>query len=227
MCGSFGKQLQLDGTYSTVSFICSKTDDITVTEILKAIPEEDPVHQVFREQQLLEDTLGAKGEERSKLDDRIESEEQCIEDVNSELRSIRAALRSQPADTEMLTIATPKRKQLAPKMTPSESRKRKHPSDSDSDESESDSALSQKVDTITISTPDARQRFDEKTDLRETLEKSRKDSRALKRALNRDLKALRSQKKALVGQIKSACIKHRNEYARPAIKRQFSDAIRE
>jgi len=228
MCGSFGRQLQLDGTYSTVSFICSKTDDITVSEILSTMAEGDPAHQFFQEQKILEDAIDVKGEERSKLDDRVESEDRSLDDLNTELRSIREALRSQPADTEILTITTPKRKQLVPKVTPSAaSRKRKRRLDSDSDESESDSTLSQEMDTVTISTPDAKQRFDEKIDMRETLEQSRNHSKALKRTVNKDLKALRARKKRLADQTKSACIKYRNEYARPAIKRQFSDAIRE
>lgn len=43
----------------------------------------------------------------------------------------------------------------------------------------------------------------------------------------KDLRELKAEVKSLKSQTKHACIKYRNDYARPVIQRQFAEGIRE
>jgi len=57
---SFRLQLHLDGSHSNVSFICSKTDDISVEEAAETLNDEGRLEQVNKAADALDEELDAK-----------------------------------------------------------------------------------------------------------------------------------------------------------------------
>ncbi|KAK0623158.1 hypothetical protein B0T14DRAFT_601784 [Immersiella caudata] len=81
MSDSFGRQLQLDGAYSAVTFICTKMDEINQTEMSKVIHQEDRIFQLHQ------DFEKAEGEAR-----KLKAEMACVESDFSDVHQYMAAL---------------------------------------------------------------------------------------------------------------------------------------
>ncbi|KAK4109597.1 hypothetical protein N656DRAFT_839036 [Canariomyces notabilis] len=80
---SFRRQLKYDGAYSAVTFICSKTDDISVTETTESLGIETEIHDSWCEIERLNDeikqhksALADLRDEREACDDLIDKAEQ-------------------------------------------------------------------------------------------------------------------------------------------------------
>lgn len=54
---SFKRQLKFDGTYSAVTFICSKTDDITITEAAESLGMEDEISEAMSEIKAMDNAI--------------------------------------------------------------------------------------------------------------------------------------------------------------------------
>jgi len=103
---SFKRQLQFDGTYSSVTVICSKADDISVTEILKVVPEEAEPNQLHGNvgvleaaRERLQNELETLTQRNSELKDEIE---QCL----NEIETLKPAIHS-PDDEDDVIVFSP------------------------------------------------------------------------------------------------------------------------
>lgn len=229
---SFKRQLKYDGTYSAVSFICSKTDDISITEAAESLGLETEIsdswsqaEELRKEKELLQgkinelkDTKAAYGE----MIDEYEAKLDIWEDLQTKLE-------------EGKTVYAPSENSKKRKRSgnTSGSRKNRESSIDDDDYDASDSDSSDKEN----SQPDKnRQPLDSDAIDKNiaSLKSERKRLREARRALNseiadvrKEIQGVQAKREELLAESKAICIKGRNEYSREAIRHDFSMGIKE
>ncbi|ROW06521.1 hypothetical protein VMCG_04292 [Cytospora schulzeri] len=232
---SFKRQLKYDGTYSAVTFICTKTDDILESEVAASLHIEGEmgeswarIEEFRNEQRELKRKVGDLKDRKNAIDDEMEDLDTKFdlwEDLATKLRDGETVYR--PSDN-----ASKKRKRDS---SPGRHRKRRGSIDitSDSDGSYdsdgSDKENSQSVqETRTPLTEDEIEM--ELVQIKSRKKDYRKSRKALDEnisATKKELNSIVSQERALLSQVKSICIKGRNDYSRSAIKNDFAMGIKE
>ncbi|KAK3295670.1 Dynamin family-domain-containing protein [Chaetomium fimeti] len=103
---TFRRQLQFDGNYSSITVICSKADDISVTEILKLLPEEAEAAQLHAR-------TGLRETERDKLQEKYDTVKKGLSGIDGEIEqrqadinNLRSAL-DDPSDEDDLILFSP------------------------------------------------------------------------------------------------------------------------
>lgn len=236
---TFRRQMQFDGAYGHMSFICSKIDDVSTTEAMKSIKKDDPRHPAHARYQDLQHAqeaiktqtaiLGAADMDHKNLLDQIK-------DCDTSLRRITQAIFQADKEDEVL-LRTPspvkkrrareaaetprKRVQLAVVDSDSET------CDQDSDDDDGDSVEEPAFDQVILTREDARRRAEEIRAGRKELEKQKKASNARKRDTRNSLKDAKAERRMLESQLKSDCVQYRNEYSVYHIQNQFADGVRE
>ncbi|KXH59774.1 hypothetical protein CSAL01_06423 [Colletotrichum salicis] len=229
---SFKRQLKYDGIYSAVTFICSKTDDISVIEAAESLDIESDIsaswskiEKLRGELQELKKTLNDAREEKSDLVDGLE-QINTLWDKWDDLSSKHA-----DGQTVFAPSESKKRKRGA---TSSKSRKRKssYSSSSESDDEDYNS------DSDKENNPDNQNRqpltefnIQEKlADLKNQKKKIRQSLKELDATLSnirQQIKTIQSEEERLLGAAKAVCIQGRNTYSKGAIQRDFAMGIKE
>lgn len=229
---SFKRQLKYDGTYSNVSFICSKTDDISITEAADSLGIEEDISESWAEaenlkekqqscQYKIKDLKGAKAHLAEQLDD-CEAATDEWEELESKL-------------SKDITVYAPSTGQKKRKRggRPSGSRKNLESSDVDDEWEASDSSSSDKENSQPEQTRKPLTEEDIDSQLT-SLRVRRKELRGEKRTLDSNINDLREEltiakkkRDAILGEVKSICIAGRNTYSRGAIKLDFAMGIKE
>ncbi|OIW28489.1 hypothetical protein CONLIGDRAFT_578624 [Coniochaeta ligniaria NRRL 30616] len=239
----FKRQLKYDGTYSSVTFICSKTDDISITEAADSLGLDDELGDDWADIERINDTSKQLAQRIKDLKDQkaafgemlnqVEDEEELWEDLDRALGDGRTVY-APTAD------GGKKRKRQS---KPSGSRKDRLSTDTDSDSDSEDSALS---DSESLSGSDKENGNNRKTDGRvplteeqidvkleslkaqkKSLRQNRKEADAKILDLRREIKEMHVEKERIESKIKSMCIKGRNAYSRGAIKQDFASGIKD
>ncbi|KAH7364551.1 putative GTPase SLIP-GC [Rhexocercosporidium sp. MPI-PUGE-AT-0058] len=233
---SFKRQLKFDGTYSRITFICSKTDDISITEASDSLGLEDQMSEDWDKIDEIEKEL--RGHNRN-LKDLKESKGVFTELINDAEEGIELweKLKDQLDDGETVYDPSKKRKRSA-ELKKSRKKAKKFRSSSDDDdedgedeidaepqaESDSDS-VSDKGDPLTAEDIDAKitqLKEDKKRARRERVETDDKV-----KAVNQNMKALENTREKIDTAMSAICIAGRNDYSKGAIQRDFADGIRE
>ncbi|KAK1752155.1 hypothetical protein QBC47DRAFT_306133 [Echria macrotheca] len=234
---SFRRQLKYDGTYSAVTFICSKTDDISITEAAESLDMEDEVGVNWNKIQENKRTIAGiktdiRGlrEERDKIDDRIEE--------NDTTRDKWEKLSEKINDGETVyepTEDSPSKKRKR-QTKPAGNRKNRRSADSDEDftDSESERSDSDKEngrpatpEGKVLTAEDVEQKMAELKAERKRLRESRREMEEKVAAARVQIRKLQDETDSLTHLVKSKCIKGRNEYSRKAIKKDFAMGIKE
>lgn len=229
---SFKRQLKYDGIYSAVTFICSKTDDISVTEAAESLSIESDIsaswskiEKLRGELRELKEKLNDAREEKSDLVDGLEQID-TLWDKWDDLASKHADGKSVFAPSE-----SKKRKRGA---TSSKSRKRKssYSSSSESDDSDynSDSDKENNPDNQNRQ-PLTEDKIHEKlADLKhqkKEIRQRRKEVDAVLFNMRQEIKHIQAEEERLLGAAKAVCIQGRNNYSKGAIQRDFAMGIKE
>ncbi|KAI0188385.1 hypothetical protein EV127DRAFT_368349 [Xylaria flabelliformis] len=224
---SFKRQLKYDGTYSAVSFICSKTDDISITEAAESLGIEDKISESWDTAEKLKkttkslesriaelkDTKAALGQEL----DECETNTDLWEDLQSQLSGGGAVFAPSAGSNKRKRNAESSgaRKGLKSDV------KASNPGSSDKESSQSEQS----------SKPLTEEEIEEQISLlRAQRKKIRGDRRSLDTQIaeiGREIKAIRNQKDNMLADVKAICIQGRNEYSRGAIKQDFAMGIKE
>lgn len=232
---SFKRQLQYDGAFSTVTFICTKADDILTAEVQESLNIEDEVGDYWEQidslrqkrDQLkvqIEDLKTQKSECKKRLDDLAESSDRW-DDLLDKLGKGEPVYR--PSETSK------KRKRKT-------SRGRRHgargsvneSSDSDDTDSSDDSSDREGTQATQVQkTPLTRD--DIKLELA-SLKDQKKEARKSKKSLTRELVKAESgmaevdaDDALLHNQMRSLCIQGRSNYLKASIKQDFATGIKE
>ncbi|KAJ9154757.1 Nuclear GTPase SLIP-GC [Pleurostoma richardsiae] len=216
---SFRRQLKMDGIYSNVIFICTKTDDVSVRESLDSF-DSGPIQATIAREKEIKEALHVETEALGEL-----KTQQNLTEVREEQLS-----RDHVVWKRLQKRAEKGQEVHAPHKTP---QKRKRPTqpitrrkgarptlaDSDSDE---DEQIEQPLTLDQIRTE--MNRFDEE------LEQANDELAQLQEqvtAVKGRISGLGIEKEGIISQRVALCIKMRNDYAREAIKADFAAGIRE
>ncbi|KAI1466884.1 Dynamin family-domain-containing protein [Daldinia caldariorum] len=217
---SFKRQLKHDGTYSAVSFICSKTDDISITEAVESLDLEGEFAESWERAKELETSaksseslLNELTEKKDILGDRVDEIEARL-DIWEDLQSKLASGETVYAPSE----GSKKRKRSSKSFR---SLKARSPYGSDAKNSQS----------IEKSQPLTEDDINEKL---ATLRAEKREIRDERRGLDaqiadvrKQMRGAKSERQQILDKIKVKCIQGRNEYARGAIKLDFAMGIKE
>ncbi|KAK7545338.1 hypothetical protein IWX49DRAFT_500418 [Phyllosticta citricarpa] len=238
---TFKRQLKLDGTYNNVTFICSKTDDISLQEAVSGLNLDETVSGMWSE---LDDVRGEIRNLQKSIEECKESRQvysDAIEDCDEKI-DVWDKLLEDCADGKIVYALTEtfgrKRKRSA---TPAKkSRKKPRSDDSDDDfidddeesEADSDATRSEPEDeTPEDRDPLTEQQIQEKVQELKDMKKEAKSERGLidekLKEIWKEVKTLKDNEASIDNQISRLCINGRNDYSRGAIKQDFAAGIRE
>ncbi|KAL2132078.1 hypothetical protein VTI74DRAFT_4256 [Chaetomium olivicolor] len=232
---SFRRQLKYDGTYSAVTFICSKTDDISVTEAAESLGIDEEISESWARVQELAETVRQVKDKVADLKDERAACAHLIDQIEQEWDKWDALGSKLAGGATVYPPTTPNKKRKRPaKASSSRNNRRFSDSDSDSDFSDSDGSDSSDKENESPEQnrePLTEQQIEAKL---ESLKAEKKEVRAKKKALEEqisvgreEMKKLAAEKELILAEVKAVCIKGRNEYSRRAIKLDFAMGIRE
>ncbi|KAK7739253.1 hypothetical protein SLS62_011259 [Diatrype stigma] len=228
---SFKRQLKYDGTYSAVSFICSKTDDISITEAAESLGLEEEISESWNQAEDLKDRKDALQKKVRELKEAKTAYGDNLDDCEATY-DIWEELQSQLAEGKTVYAPSEKTKKRKRDGELAGSRKNRK-SDVDDDSFDSDSDSSDKENSQASET---RQPLDEDAidKMLASIKQERKRIREARKALDRELGELRTEiqrvqaeREELLAESKAICIKGRNEYSRRAIRHDFAMGIKE
>lgn len=233
---SFKRQLKYDGQYNAVTFICTKTDDILETEVATSLNMEDEIGESWSELEHLEEHIAGVRKEIDDLKDQKFAVDAMIEDLDAQTDEWEDMM-SKLEDGER--VYRPSEKKRKRSSGPRGQRKRQYSVDldddsdfdggHDSDGADSDKENSQpsQEDRQPLTVEAAEEKLASFKAQKRDLRQSRKDFDAKITTLKKQATAVVAEQKALTSEIKSICIKGRNEYSRGAIKNDFAMGIKE
>lgn len=246
---TFKRQLKYDGAYSAVTFICSKTDDISVTEAVESLNLEQRVSAHEAQIDGKEDEIKKLKKKLHELKDQEAAATDIVDLILEESEKWEALLDKLDKGED---VYDPSENQQTKKRKRADgsrgSRKRRNNdsidsgtgsgSDTGSDEDDSDAEMSDSSDKENSAPkPDKERKPLTKEEIESKLA-SMKDERRKTRAGLMDIRAqeketktlikeIESEKKKLESEVKAICIQGRNEYSRAAIKKDFAMGIKE
>ncbi|PIB00380.1 hypothetical protein CB0940_01806 [Cercospora beticola] len=234
---TFKRQLKFDGTYSAVTFICSKTDDISRTEAIDSLQLGDRMVElddqlsdvVIRQRQLRK--------EKRQLDDDAEDQDAVREELDDALETWEQLLEQADAGT---TVYAPdqSKKRKSTSASPQARKRRRRTVDSD-DEGETEtlgellSTLEQDDTNDTgsmrepLTTSAIERKIEELKQLRKEARRAKTAAKLQKDEIANELTELDEKAARLEADKSAICIAGRNDYSRGAIQQDFAQGIRE
>jgi GTPase SAR1 family protein len=232
---SFKRQLKYDGGFSSVTFICSKTDDISITEAIDSLGLEE-------ESTAFEEQLDRHDEQieqiRSKIADLNKSREVyklAISSANKEI-DVWESLQEQLDKGSDVFAPLPKSRKRKKAGSNKQSRKKKQVFDNDTDdafqdsddeESESDDEVTSHAEGTRLSEMDIREKLKV---LRMADKNARRELTAVKHSMDNlkfQIQELEEKKEQVKVEISRICIAGRNRYSKSAIQQDFAAGIKE
>ncbi|KAI1740104.1 hypothetical protein F4680DRAFT_465868 [Xylaria scruposa] len=224
---SFKRQLKYDGTYSAVSFICSKTDDISITEAAESLGLEGETSESWDTAEKLEKTTKSLESQISELKDAKAALGQELEECEANTDEWED-LRSQLSGGEVVFAPSACPKKRKRNVEPFRARKGLKSDVDAADPGSSDRENSQLEQS---SKPLTENDIEEQiSSLRAQRKKIRGDRRSIDlriAEIHREIKEIKKQQENTLADIKAICIQGRNEYSRSAIKQDFAMGIKE
>lgn len=235
---SFKRQMQLDGTYSAMTVICSKADDISVTEALRNIPQEHKAHSDSATVQLLEANNAQLEEELFAVEQLLKKLKAKADFYDNSIDILETALESADGDEVKVTLQVsdaPKRK---PRVAAQKARKRLRQEDdstgSETEDGDSEDELNSDANEEgerekgeSISMEEADKRLKSLKAEKKASKEERRDLEKKAKLLRKNARDTRRELKRMKDSTKSACIQYRNESSKPVIQHQFAEGIRE
>ncbi|RYP52928.1 hypothetical protein DL768_002024 [Monosporascus sp. mg162] len=230
---SFKRQLKYDGTYSAVSFICSKTDDISITEAAESLNLDEEISESWGQAEHLRETKESLQKQLRELKEEKAACGDSLDECDAKI-DIWEELQNQSADGKTVYAPCEKSKKRKRSGKPLGSRKNRESSDIDDDEYPgSDSASSDKEN----SQPDENRQPLDKDEIDKrlsSLKAERKRIRDSRKAIDteaadirKEIQRVQTEREGLLAESKVICIKGRNEYSRKAIRHDFAMGIKE
>ncbi|KAJ4348698.1 uncharacterized protein N0V89_010076 [Didymosphaeria variabile] len=236
--GTFKRQLKYDGSYSAVTFICSKTDDISITEAVDSLGLDEEVMGLETQAQAHKQEVKGIEEKITELKDLAEVYKAAFNEADEEIETWEDL--KDRVETETLfppkSITKPKRKMSESGKGSRKRRQVEEESDIDYVESGGDdsSESENEPDTDGIEVPqepltleDVEQRL---ADLKNTKKNARNEKKVVEdqiQDLRPTIRATKSKIADVKAQILAICIEGRNKYSKGAIQQDFAAGIKE
>ncbi|RDW67742.1 hypothetical protein BP6252_09138 [Coleophoma cylindrospora] len=245
---SFKRQLKYDGTYSRVTFICSKTDDISITEAMDSLGLEEEmaadwaeIDENERQQKALKKKIEDMKESRAVYGDVMTDAEDALdiwEALKEDLEGgsiVYAPSEVKKSSKRKRSIATTKPKKKS-KTKDDDLAKTDEEDEADSDvesASEAESALEDEEQTSQAHgrVPLTLEAIDVKLEELKTTKKNARRERvqvdAEVKKLNTELRELKKVQDEVEARMSAICIEGRNKYSKGAIQQDFAAGIKE
>ncbi|KAL8688345.1 MAG: hypothetical protein Q9224_004906 [Gallowayella concinna] len=241
---SFKRQLKMDGGFSAVTFICSKTDDISISEAQDSLGLDDKMVPSWEELDRLSTKQMHLKKQLKDLSDTKAVYEDAADDVDEQI-DVWATLEESVGNGKVTFApkakSTKKRKSHSQERS-SRQKKRKISSDDEDDadfiddSSEEDNDAADSDEEATEADPQDQQPLTEEqvaVKLQE-LRAIKKDSRVQKREITekmqdirKELKELENAESRINSEMSALCISGRNQYSKGAIQQDFAAGIKE
>lgn len=221
------QQLQLDGTFCNITMICSKADDISVTEVTKRLRVDENYSkkladidvEITESKQLLD----AKRAALDELDQRIKDCDSVRKANEKRMAELASALGASKGDDIMVS---PGKHNLARPSLPKAKRVlRTAGSDSD-DSSDSDSDSDENEEAVSMSKVQVKEEMDLLRNETKEQKEAKKTLKSERKPLCKEVKALeKTHEKTLKDKRRQLCIEFRNSYSRSAVQTWFKQSI--
>ena len=237
---SFKTQLKYDGGFSNVTFICSKTDDISITEAVDSLELEDEVERLYEQERELQQEIEIA---ETKIEDLEESRKVYIlaqRETGAEIETWEELQEQMDDGKEVFAPAVKpaKRKKNASAKNSRKKRQVQHDDDdfvvSDEEATESEDEEEGDDDDEGVKAPQEPLTEDDIRAKLKSLRESKKNARREGLAIKPKIEELRPQIrdaktkiKAIKAEISRTCISGRNEYSKRAIQQDFAAGIKE
>ena len=222
---------------ASVTFICSKTDDISLTEAQDSLGLDDETAPAYEELAVLRDTLKSSRKELEELKDSKSIFEEIMNDADEQIE-VWESLDGKLEDGK--TVYRPKaaaKKRKSGGINKSRKRLRKNSSDTEeSDDSEFKDTDSEDDDeSIAEASQDQEPLTNEQisTKLQE-LKSTKKEARTQKHevlakmeSVRKDIKDAKRSEEKIESDLSALCISGRNQYSTGAIQQDFAAGIKE
>jgi GTPase SAR1 family protein/predicted nucleic acid-binding Zn-ribbon protein len=240
---TFKRQLKMDGGYSTVTFICSKTDDISLIEAQDSLGIEEELSELWAQCDDLSRKMRSLKKELEGLKDTKNDYAQAMEDADEELEAWEK-LRDDFEDGKVVCPpsekrkSSKKRKRGRPKKSFSK-KARKYDSDDDfmddsssvGNDNASDGESEVELQHEYHGEPLTEGKILEKLGDLRTLKKDGRQQRAQLdseiKNVEEKLEKAENERNAVEAIIFQRCIQGRNEYSKGAIQQDFAAGIKE
>jgi hypothetical protein len=239
---TFKRQLKMDGGFDSVTFICSKTDDISITEAQDSLGLDEELTPMWEKS---EEFRKRKKDLKRQIDDfkNTKSDINAAMEAAEEELEIWEALQQDFNEGKTVFKPTPKSQKRKREDDCGPTRKKKRPNykeaDSDDDfiddgdNSDSD-AGSDDTSSSTGEDPGVPLSEDEIimkiADLRGTRKEGRRQRSQIDQQIQNlvgQIKDLDNESEHIDGMLSAKCISGRNEYSRAAIRQDYAAGIRE
>lgn len=236
---SFKRQLKYDGTYSAVTFICSKTDDISITEAVDSLGLEEEISESWSQTGELRNSIKTSQSLLEELIDKKTALGEQVDEIEASL-DIWEDLQSQLSSGETVYAPFEKSRKRKRPSKSFQSRKSRSPFGSDidnvdddngQDAYEYDSSDKENSQSIRTGQPLTSDDIDEKlVSLRAQKREIRDERRGLDTQISdirKQIREAKAERQGILAKIKARCIQGRNNYSRGAIKQDFAMGIKE
>ncbi|KAH9867685.1 hypothetical protein IAQ61_008279 [Plenodomus lingam] len=232
---SFKRQLKYDGGFSSITFICSKTDDISITEAIDSLELEDEIAEFEREQVECKNQIKKIENDISKLRDEQAHYKLVLNDTIEEIEEWEDL---QDLIDDGKTVYSPllgSKKRKRPS-SGKQSRKKVTRDDGDSEdnfvatddeETEDDEAPVDESQQTPLSEADIKLRLKELKDVKKEARRAAFDKKHEMDALEPQIQELAKKIDGIKAKISRICIAGRNQYSKTAIQNDFAAGIKE
>ncbi len=229
---SFKRQLKYDGTYSRVTFICSKTDDISITEASDSLGLEEEMSSKWEKYDLIEKDQKRVKKELAELRESKTIFGDVLSDTDDQLE-VWDKLRDDLEDGKMVyapSLSSKKRKKShkSPKQRKKRTSERTSDEDDfiDEDDDDTSSQEESQTDTASQGEPLTSEVIEARiAELKSTKKEARLQRRELDAQilnLREELKGLDSAHDEIEAEMSKICISGRNQYSKGAIQQDVS-----
>jgi hypothetical protein len=248
----FRRQLLMDGGFSSISFICSKSDDISVSEAILSLHLEEELEAQTtrideldaewnakkRELQGLADTRSDMQDAADELDELLSAWEECKDKIEEG----ETVYEPKPPKKDKDEDKSKKRKRGASPARKGKKARRdkdedddfivdddeepeKEASDNENDDEKDNEEPEDKGEPLTLETIE--NKIDELKELRKAARKQKSDILKSITELKAEISEIGDSKKKLENEVACRCIQERNAYSKGAIQLDFAAGLRE
>lgn len=233
---SFKRQLKFDGIYSRVTFICSKTDDISVMEASDSLGLEEQMSASWTEIDRIASEKKTLKNKIQELRDTKKDLSAVLDDIEDELE-VWEKLKDDLADGK--TVYAPRDKTNKRKRDKQSSKQRKKTTKRKDDSEEEEESERSDADLSDAGSDEGGERgeplngdaVDDKiNELRATKKDTRRERTRLEaevKSLSEEDKKLQAKEDELDAEMSAVCIAGRNNYSKGAIQQDFAAGIKE
>ncbi|KAL8765481.1 MAG: hypothetical protein Q9209_007452 [Squamulea sp. 1 TL-2023] len=237
---SFKRQLKLDGGFESVTFICSKTDDISLMEAQDSLGLGGELGPMWKKSKELTQTLDTLEESLDYLRNSMSECTEVLNDVDEQLEVWEALQEDAENSKEIFAPKQPSKKRKAVEKHRLVRKKCRQSrvsvdgsddeiivSDSQDDAEKDEESSDDKQGQQPLTTNEVMTKITELRNTRKGARRSRSDlGVAIDDVQKQRIKA-EIAKEEIMGQIATACIAGRNQYSKDAIQQDYAAGIKE